>query len=76
MIPGELVVGDDIAYFKNINGEFRAVNVEQGIFGIIRDVNATDDPVIFKILQEPQEMIFSNVLTGPDNNPFPYPTRR
>ena len=28
--PG--VVGDDIAYFRNIDGEFRAVNVEQGIF--------------------------------------------
>lgn len=70
MIPGELVVGDDIAYFRNIDGEFRAVNVEQGIFGIIRDVNQQDDPVIFENLQKPQETIFSNVLTGPDNNPY------
>ena len=70
MIPGELVVGDDIAYFRNIDGEFRAVNVEQGIFGIIRDVNENDDPVIFSNLQKPQEMIFSNVLTGPDNKPY------
>ncbi|MFA7184429.1 MAG: phosphoenolpyruvate carboxykinase domain-containing protein, partial [Victivallales bacterium] len=70
MIPGEKIVGDDIAYFKNINGEFRAANVERGIFGIIKDVNPVDDPVIFATLNEPKEMIFSNVLTGPDNNPY------
>ena len=70
MVPGEEVVGDDIAYFRNINGEFRAVNVEQGIFGIIKDVNADDDPVIFENLRKPQELIFSNVLEGPDKNPY------
>jgi phosphoenolpyruvate carboxykinase (GTP) len=70
MIPGELVVGDDIAYFRNIGDEFRAVNVEQGIFGIIRDVNPKDDPLIFENLQKPQEVIFSNVLTGPDSDPY------
>lgn len=70
MLPGEKVVGDDIAYFRNIDGEFRAVNVEDGIFGIIKDVNAQDDPVIYKTLMEPKEAIFSNVLTGPDNNPY------
>ncbi len=70
MIPGEKIVGDDIAYFRNINGEFRAANVERGIFGIIKDVNPSDDPVIFETLQEPKEIIFSNVLTGPDNLPY------
>jgi len=70
MIPGEKIVGDDIAYFRNIDGEFRAANVERGIFGIIRDVKAKDDPVIFDTLMQPKEMIFSNVLTGPDNNPY------
>ncbi len=70
MVPGEQVVGDDIAYFRNIDGEFRAVNVEQGIFGIIKDVNADDDPVIFSNLKKPQELIFSNVLQGADNNPY------
>jgi len=70
MLPGESIVGDDIAYFKNIDGEFRAANVERGIFGIIRDVNEKDDPVIYKVLTTPQEVIFSNVLTGPDNNPY------
>ncbi len=70
MLPGETIVGDDIAYFKKINGEFRAANVESGIFGIIQDVNETDDPVIYKVLNEEHEMIFSNVLTGPDNHPY------
>ena len=70
MMPGETIVGDDIAYFKKIDGKFRAANVERGIFGIIQDVNAKDDPVIYKVLTEPNEMIFSNVLTGPDNNPY------
>lgn len=70
MIPGEKIVGDDIAYFRNINGQFRAANVERGIFGIIRDVNPKDDPVIYDTLMQPQEMIFSNVLTGPDNLPY------
>lgn len=70
MIPGEQIVGDDIAYFRNIDGEFRAVNVEFGMFGIIKDVNEQDDPVIFKNLMMNQEVIFSNVLVGPDNKPY------
>src|SRR3989339_1876948 len=32
MVPGEQIVGDDIAYFRVIDNEVRAVNVEQGIF--------------------------------------------
>jgi len=70
MLPGEKIVGDDIAYFRNIDGQFRAANVERGIFGIIKDVNAKDDPVIFKTLMTPHEIIFSNVLTGPDKEPY------
>lgn len=70
MIPGERIVGDDIAYFRDIDGEFRAVNVENGMFGIIKDVNAKDDPVIFENLMKNQEVIFSNVLMGPDGMPY------
>jgi len=70
MIPGEQIVGDDIAYFRNIDGDFRAVNVEFGMFGIIKDVNEQDDPVIFKNLMMNQEVIFSNVLRGKDNKPY------
>jgi len=69
MIPGENIVGDDLAYFKVIDGEFRGVNVENGIFGIITDVNKDDDPVIWKLLHTPGEVIFGNVLVK-DGNPY------
>jgi len=62
MVPGESIVGDDIAYFRLIDGKVRGVNVESGIFGIIRDVNPQDDPVIHDVLTRPGEVIFSNVL--------------
>ena len=62
MVPGETIVGDDLAYLRAIDGEARTVNVESGIFGIIRDVNAKDDPVIFDVLKSPGEVIFSNIL--------------
>ncbi len=70
MIPGQTIVGDDIAYFRKENGQIRCVNVEKGIFGIIRDVNAEDDPVIYEALTNPCEVIFSNVLI--DNNSKPH----
>ncbi|NCB01100.1 MAG: phosphoenolpyruvate carboxykinase (GTP) [Spirochaetia bacterium] len=70
MIPGEQIVGDDIAYFRNLNGEFRAVNVEFGMFGIIKDVNEQDDPVIYENLLKNQEVIFSNILRGKDMKPY------
>ena len=63
MIPGMTIVGDDIAYLKQDEaGNCRAVNIEAGVFGIIRDVNPIDDPVIYKTLTSPREMIFSNIL--------------
>jgi phosphoenolpyruvate carboxykinase (GTP) len=64
MLPGSTIVGDDIAYLREgPDGEMRGVNIESGIFGIIRDVNAKDDPLIYKALKEPKELIFSNILT-------------
>lgn len=69
MIPGETIVGDDIAYLRRINGQARAVNVENGIFGIIRDVNPEDDPLIWQGLTAPGEVIFSNVLVTDDGAP-------
>ncbi|MBN1288958.1 MAG: phosphoenolpyruvate carboxykinase (GTP) [Actinobacteria bacterium] len=62
MLEGQSIVGDDIAYLKKVDGEVRAVNVERGIFGIIADVNPTDDPIIYEALTTPGEAIFSNVL--------------
>ena len=69
MIPGQAIVGDDLAYLRNVRGEVRAVNVECGIFGIIQDVNARDDPVIWEALTRPGEVIFSNVLVA-DGKPY------
>lgn len=71
MIPGSTIVGDDIAYLREgSEGEMRGVNIEQGIFGIIQDVNAEDDPLIYEALTEPKELIFSNVLTTKDGETY------
>jgi phosphoenolpyruvate carboxykinase (GTP) len=69
MLPGERIVGDDLAYFKVLDGEVRAANVEAGIFGIIRDVNAEGDPIIWDVLHTPGEVIFGNVLVK-DGKPY------
>ena len=69
MLEGEKIVGDDIAYIRNIGGKLRTVNVERGIFGIIQDVSEANDPTIFKVLTTQGEKIFSNVLVDGDNNP-------
>jgi len=69
MIPGQTIVGDDIAYLKKIDGVIRAVNMESGIFGIIHSVNSEDDPMIYQALITPDEIIFSNVLI---NHEVPY----
>lgn len=69
MLPGQTIVGDDIAYFRKKDGEMRSVNVEKGIFGIIRDVNAEDDPIIYEALTSPCEVIFSNVLLDGKDRP-------
>jgi phosphoenolpyruvate carboxykinase (GTP) len=69
MLEGEKIVGDDIAYLRNIAGKIRAVNVERGIFGIIQDVSKKTDPAIYEALTTPGEVIFSNVLVDETNNP-------
>ncbi len=70
MIEGETIIGDDIAYLRKEEGKVRAVNVEIGIFGIIRDVNSKNDPLIWKALNSEGEVIFSNVLVSEDNTPY------
>ena len=69
MLPGQTIIGDDIAYLRKKNGQIRCVNVEKGIFGIIRDVNSKDDPVIHEALTNPGEVIFSNILIDSNNKP-------
>src|SRR3990170_41465 len=68
MLEGETIVGDDIAYLRKQDGEVRAVNVEKGMFGIIMGVNSKDDPSQWKALNNPGEVIFSNVLVTPDKS--------
>jgi phosphoenolpyruvate carboxykinase (GTP) len=69
LCPGIIAV-DDIAYIRvGEDGQAYAVNVEQGVFGIIRDVNPDDDPLIYKALTTPRELIFSNVLIV-DGEPY------
>lgn len=70
MISGQTIVGDDIAYFRKENGEIRVANVEQGIFGIIKDVNPKEDPEIYKALTSPGEVIFGNVLVTDEKRPM------
>jgi phosphoenolpyruvate carboxykinase (GTP) len=69
MLPGETILGDDIAYIRNVDSAARAVNVESGIFGIIQDVNPVDDVLIYKVLVSAGEIIFSNVLIK-DGKPY------
>ncbi|MCY0859842.1 MAG: phosphoenolpyruvate carboxykinase (GTP) [Sulfolobaceae archaeon] len=66
----ERLVGDDLAFLKIINGEVRAVNPEIGVFGIIEGINSVDDPIIYKVLSSPGEIIFSNVLIKPDGTVY------
>lgn len=69
MLPGETILGDDIAYIRDVDSTARAVNVESGIFGIIQDVNPEDDALIWKVLTSPGEIVFSNILAK-DGKPY------
>ena len=68
MLDSETIVGDDIAYLRKRNGKAWAVNVERGIFGIIQGINSKDDPIFWKALHSPGEIIFSNVLVTEDKS--------
>ncbi|AJC71062.1 phosphoenolpyruvate carboxykinase [Thermococcus guaymasensis DSM 11113] len=69
MIPWENIVGDDLTFIIPVNGIARGANVEKGVFGIIQGVNPEDDPIIWKVLHSPVEIIFSNVLVK-DGKPY------
>ncbi len=70
MLEGETIVGDDIAYLRKKDGKIYAANVECGIFGIIRDVNPKNDPVIWEALNSEEEVIFSNILVTEEMIPY------
>ncbi len=69
MLPGEEILGDDIAYFRAVDGRCMAVNAESGVFGIIQNVSAQSDPTIWDVLTNPVEVIFSNILVK-DGKPY------
>lgn len=68
MLDNETIVGDDIAYLRKKDDEVRAVNVEKGMFGIIMGINSKDDPIQWKALNTPGELIVSNILVTPEKN--------
>lgn len=70
MMPGETIVGDDIAYLRKIDGEIRAVNVERGMFGIIHGLNSKDDPILYDVLNKEGEIVFINVLVTEKGEPY------
>ena len=70
MLQGESIIGDDIAYLRVKDDKAYAVNVERGIFGITKDVNLKDDPVLFESLIKEGEVIFSNILMDKDQGTF------
>ncbi|MCB2192091.1 MAG: phosphoenolpyruvate carboxykinase (GTP) [Deltaproteobacteria bacterium] len=68
---GEKFISDDLAQIWIAeDGTIRSINPETGIFGIIEDVNWTDDPMILDLLRnEKAEIIFSNILVK-DDKPY------
>ena len=66
ILEDETIVGDDIIFMREINGEARAVNVERGIFGIIEGIDSKEEPLLWKELNVPNDVIFSNVLVTKD----------
>ena len=68
MLDGETIIGDDIAYLRKSDGNVYAVNVERGMFGIIQGINSDDDPLQWKALHNPNEIIFSNILVLDDGS--------
>ena len=65
-------IGDDLAQlWIEKDGTLRAINPENGIFGIVQDVNREGDPYLMKRLREEgTEVIWTNVLI--DENQVPH----
>ena len=68
---GSHFISDDLAQIWIADdGTIRSINPETGIFGIIEDVNWTDDPMMMDLLRnEKTEIIFSNVLIDDKDKP-------
>jgi phosphoenolpyruvate carboxykinase (GTP) len=70
-MAGTDFIGDDLAQMWIADdGTMRAINPEQGIFGIVADVNREGDPYLMKCLREERtEVVWSNVLIDDKNVP-------
>ncbi|AKV75354.1 MULTISPECIES: phosphoenolpyruvate carboxykinase (GTP) [Metallosphaera] len=64
------LISDDLAFIRNVEGSPRAWNPESGVFGIIHGINSRDDPIIWEVLHQNDEVIFSNVLLKPDGTVY------
>ncbi len=70
-MAGTDFIGDDLAQMWIAeDGTVRGINPEQGIFGIVADVNREGDPFLMKCLREENtEVIWTNVLIDDKNVP-------
>lgn len=70
-MAGNHFVGDDLAQmWIAADGTIRSINPENGIFGIVEDVNQEGDPMLMKCLRQPgTEVIWSNVLIDTEGTP-------
>ena len=69
---GDDFISDDLAQIWIAeDGTIRSINPETGIFGIIQDVNWTDDPMMMELLRgkKKAEIIFSNLLIDEAGTP-------
>ena len=71
-MAGHRFVGDDLAQmWRADDGSIRSVNPENGIFGIVEDVNWDGDPMLMACLRHPgTEVIWSNVLIDEEGIPY------
>ncbi len=71
-MTGTDFIGDDLAQLWIADdGTLRAINPEQGVFGIVQNVNRESDPYLMKVLREEgAEVIWTNVLIDVHGVPY------
>jgi len=71
-MTGTDFIGDDLAQLWIADdGTLRGINPEQGVFGIVQNVNQESDPFLMKALREEgAEVIWTNVLVDVHGVPY------
>ncbi len=59
-------VGDDIAWMSSPDGQLRAINPENGYFGVVPGTNWKSNPVAMQCMQ--RDTIYTNVALTPDGD--------